>query len=295
MKSYDSILKSEYNLDEYTELTDVNFEFEGAHLAVVHKDQGGAANGVHYALITKSTNNISEEELDEIIQKDFGKAKVEMRLDDFLAFFLTLPKEKQEEAFYSYEQRAEGKVPVLNETFFEDRLKDMDFNIEFMKSLSVEDIKNLTDEQRLKVKLFQSEVEKSLLSNESINKKGDKPSMADVDIEKAFEESELYKSLKAEIEFFKKREEERKEKELKEAIKAFEFISEDKIEDVANVLKALDEDKQNSLLEVFAKASEKIKDIEENQDMFVQKSVSYESDEVDELKSRVLKAAKGEA
>lgn len=53
------------NLDKFTELTDVSFDHEGAHIAIVHALQGGAANNWHDALITKATSDIT----DEAIQK----------------------------------------------------------------------------------------------------------------------------------------------------------------------------------------------------------------------------------
>lgn len=43
-------------------LTDINFDFEGAHVALVGKHQGGPANGVT-TLITKSTNHINPEQI----------------------------------------------------------------------------------------------------------------------------------------------------------------------------------------------------------------------------------------
>ncbi|MEG2307295.1 MAG: hypothetical protein RSB94_08150, partial [Erysipelotrichaceae bacterium] len=41
-------------------LVDIDFSKEGAHLALVHKDQGGAANG-YTTLVMKATDKYSPE------------------------------------------------------------------------------------------------------------------------------------------------------------------------------------------------------------------------------------------
>ena len=48
-------------------LTDINFENEGSHLALVHKDQGGAASG-YSTLIMKATNKYSPEFIEKASQ-----------------------------------------------------------------------------------------------------------------------------------------------------------------------------------------------------------------------------------
>lgn len=62
-------------------LSDFDFSKEGSHIALVHKDQGGAANG-YETLIMKSTANFSQE----FIQKA-QRVKVEMELPEFLMRF----------------------------------------------------------------------------------------------------------------------------------------------------------------------------------------------------------------
>lgn len=56
------------NLDKYTELTDISFEHEGAHIAIVHALQGGAANNWHDALITKATSDITDEAIQKALE-----------------------------------------------------------------------------------------------------------------------------------------------------------------------------------------------------------------------------------
>ena len=65
-------------------LSDISFEKEGAHLALVSKDQGGPANAHDYALVMKSVN-FSEE----FIQK-MQQVKVTLELPEFLRRFFGL-------------------------------------------------------------------------------------------------------------------------------------------------------------------------------------------------------------
>jgi len=62
-------------------LTDITFEHEGAHLALVHKAQGGAASG-YKTLVMKSVDNRSPE----FIQKA-SQIRVTLSLPDFLEKF----------------------------------------------------------------------------------------------------------------------------------------------------------------------------------------------------------------
>ena len=62
-------------------LTDITFEHEGAHLALVHKMQGGAANG-YSTLVMKSLDNRSPEFIQEASQ-----IRVTLSLPDFLEKF----------------------------------------------------------------------------------------------------------------------------------------------------------------------------------------------------------------
>ena len=62
-------------------LTDITFEHEGAHLALVHKAQGGSANG-YKTLVMKSVDNRSPEFIEKASQ-----VKVTLSLPDFLEKF----------------------------------------------------------------------------------------------------------------------------------------------------------------------------------------------------------------
>ena len=62
-------------------LSDINFEKEGSHIAIVHKNQGGAASG-YKTLIMKATDKYSPEFIEKASQ-----VKVTLSLPDFLEKF----------------------------------------------------------------------------------------------------------------------------------------------------------------------------------------------------------------
>jgi hypothetical protein len=67
-------------------LKDITFEHDGAHVALVHKEQGGAANG-YTTLITKSTNGITDQQVASqiaLIEKAKFNSEVRSKLSDAL-------------------------------------------------------------------------------------------------------------------------------------------------------------------------------------------------------------------
>lgn len=63
-------------------LTDIKFEKEGSHVALVHSVQGGAASGWKDALVTKATDDVEDEFLEKATM-----VKVVLPFDDFLEKF----------------------------------------------------------------------------------------------------------------------------------------------------------------------------------------------------------------
>lgn len=61
-------------------LTDIKFEHEGAHVALVFAAQGGPANGVP-TLITKSTADISDEDLGQLVELNKAKFNSDVRAE----------------------------------------------------------------------------------------------------------------------------------------------------------------------------------------------------------------------
>ena len=71
-------------------LSDISFEKEGAHVALVSKQQGGGANNRNYALVLKA-NNFSQEYIEKM-----QRVKVTMELPDFLRRFFSIYYEDSE-------------------------------------------------------------------------------------------------------------------------------------------------------------------------------------------------------
>ena len=171
-------------------LTDITFEHEGAHLALVHKVQGGAASG-YKTLVMKSVDNRSPEFIEKASQ-----VKVTLSLPDFLEKFFHVwgedaellatlfgyePSEDESEeystqSFWSwYREKAmeHGAVdswgdPITRPTsqdrkeWVEDQLQ----GIEILKSAtlakgSADFINSLTEEQYLNLLKDQQFIEKS--------------------------------------------------------------------------------------------------------------------------------------
>ena len=180
-------------------LSDFDFSKEGSHIALVHKDQGGAANG-YETLIMKSTANFSQE----FIQKA-QRVKVEMELPEFLMRFYGMWWEEEAKELaklfgwvdYSdvadkVEDAIEGERSVelidSNPTdYVKTKLQDLD-NLVSVAKASTKDgeidtallanaLASLTEEQYLMLLEDQASVEKALKSG------GKKPNKKVVDKE----------------------------------------------------------------------------------------------------------------
>lgn len=104
-------------------LSDISFQHEGAHVALVSKEQGGPANLHDYALVLKA-NNFSEEFVEKMQQ-----VRVTMELPDFLRKFFGMygdeveilarmmgyekPESDDEEELQSYEDYIQSKMEAF--------------------------------------------------------------------------------------------------------------------------------------------------------------------------------------
>lgn len=190
-------------------LTDITFEHEGAHLALVHKAQGGAANG-YKTLVMKSVDNRSPEFIEKASQ-----VKVTLSLPDFLEKFFHVwgedaellasmfgyePSEDESDDEYStqsfwswYREKAmeHGAVdswgdPITRPTSQDrkDWIEDQLQGIEILKSAtlskgSADFISSLSEEQYLGLLKDQQFIEKSFKLKETSDdvsvKSGGKP------------------------------------------------------------------------------------------------------------------------
>lgn len=167
-------------------LSNISFEQEGAHIALVSKDQGGPANGAAFALTLKAAFS------DEVIQK-MQQVQVTMDLPDFLQRFFSMYYEDAEVlarlmGYVEPEDDSEDEMD-WDEKYIQERLSS--FTV--LKSLhEAEDIheilKGLNGEQYLALLQDQELVEKVLEKNspevasdtQAVNKaaEDDKPQIA---------------------------------------------------------------------------------------------------------------------
>lgn len=171
-------------------LKDFNFESEGAHLALVHKLQGGSANGFE-TLIMKSTANFSEEFI-----KKASTVRVTMEITDFLEKFYNIygTDAKVLAFLLGYDPSEVKDGSVYNDEYFwswfEDKYPDSPYadpvesdyqeyvqakleGIEVFKALKESDsiadvLCTLTEDQYMGMLRDQERVEKALVNIESV-------------------------------------------------------------------------------------------------------------------------------
>lgn len=188
-------------------LSDISFEHDGAHVALVSKDQGGPANGHAYALVMKSTAKFSEE----FIEKA-QLVRVTMELPDFLEKFFYLYDNDAEvlAALFGYKESEDSDSGTYNDDYFwewyREKMGDAYYEstpteedkqefiasrlegIELLKSLNLsesitESIGELNEDEYLTILRDQEKVEKAL-SRKSIMLKAlsNKPSFESTNI-----------------------------------------------------------------------------------------------------------------
>lgn len=145
-------------------LSDISFQHEGAHVALVSKDQGGPANGKDFALVMKATG-FSQEFVTKMQQ-----VRVTMELPDFLRKFFNVYYEDAEVL-----ARMMGYVEVEDEVeedesyedWYEKRIQEKLDQFEVLKSLHeskdiATDLLQLGEDKYLKVLKSQAKLEKVL-------------------------------------------------------------------------------------------------------------------------------------
>ena len=149
-------------------LTDINFENEGSHLALVHKDQGGSANG-YSTLIMKATNKYSPE----FIQKA-TQVQVTLTFEEFLRKFFNMWYEEaeilatmlgmedgdEEDGYQDYVERQVSSFQILKSAY------ESENKVDFLSNLSEQDY--------LSVLETQEKIEKALAASPTIEPSEDK-------------------------------------------------------------------------------------------------------------------------
>ena len=151
-------------------LSNFNFEAEGAHIALVHKDQGGPANGVDYALITKATKDITTKEVEKAAEVtvtlsmvDFLQKFFSMWYSDAQVLATVLGYEVESEIYDSNEWLEERVAGI---SIMKSLVIDVEDTNKAVASLSPKDYLTILQVQALFEKNFDS-VEKALIKKSS--------------------------------------------------------------------------------------------------------------------------------
>lgn len=138
-------------------LTDIKFEHEGAHVALVSKLQGGAANG-HTTLITKATNGVTEELIDKA-----AEVTVTMQFPEFLRKFFGMYYEDAEVLSVAMGYGRTEYPELDHKDWIDQRVESMSILKSVYKSADLNQaLSELTPEQTLSLKQDQELLEKAL-------------------------------------------------------------------------------------------------------------------------------------
>lgn len=305
-------------------LTDINFEKEGSHLALVHKVQGGGANG-RTTLVMKATDKYSPEFIEKASQ-----VKVTLSLPDFLEKFFHIwgddaeilatlfgytPSEDdsgeyEQESFWCwYREKAakEGNLDYwgdpLTRATDEDRkqwLSEQLQGIEILKSAtlakgSTDFISALTEEQYLNLLKDQEFIEKSFTKLEvkkDVNNGGGEPQQSKANTADTQENKMTQETIaKAQYDADVTAKEVELQKALADIQKAKEEIELFKAKEKASIEKAREDEVKAALKEdeASAKLFKAVKELSDEafKDVVdVVKSLSAKLDETDMFKEK---------
>jgi len=155
-------------------LTDIDFSKEGSHLALVHKDQGGAASG-YSTLIMKATDKYSPEFIQKATQvqvtltfEEFLRKFFNMWYDEaeILATMLGMEDDDDEDGYQDYVERQVSSFQILKSAY------ESENKVDFLSNLSEQDY--------LSVLETQEKIEKALAASPTIEPSEDKPKVQGV-------------------------------------------------------------------------------------------------------------------
>ena len=189
-------------------LSDIDFQKESAHIALVNKAQGGPANGADYALILKAKGSDTSEESDEVYLQKMQEVQVVMQLPEFLRRMFDMYYSDAEALarFLGYdpkladmkEDAAEGESESTEEedpyeVEYEKFLAERIANFTILKAASsegklIEAVAGLTPKQQFLLVKSQADLEKFFIDKPEGQSKGTKTEKSmDEELQKAKE------------------------------------------------------------------------------------------------------------
>lgn len=161
-------------------LKDIDFSSEDSHIALVHKDQGGPANGADYRLVLKAANQTQKD----IFLEKASQVKVTLSVPDFLSKLFGLWGDDAEVlsralGFTTPQQEEIAARGESIDSWYEEYITDKVNSIEIMKSLHesknlADTLADLTSEEYFNFVQDQAMLEKAFLKIERLNKSTDK-------------------------------------------------------------------------------------------------------------------------
>lgn len=186
------------------QLSDIDFSHEGAHIALVSKEQGGPANNHNYALIMKAAN------FKPATLEKAQRVKVTMELPDFLRKFFNLYYDDSIllATILGYEIEEESYEAEYYQDWIEEKLTNFEF---IQKAHDADDLSefvgNLSDTAYLSLLRTQSKIEKAMKKAEgtgalsSVESKGSNVTKSNTEItsddnkENKMTQEEIQKSI----------------------------------------------------------------------------------------------------
>lgn len=303
-------------------LKGIDFSSQDSHIALVHKDQGGPANGADYKLVLKAVNKLK----DDFIKKA-SNVKVTLPIEEFLSTFYGLYYEQSETLARALgfttaaQEESESKEVEDYEDWYENYINTKVQSIEVMKSLyqaeNVADVlAELDGPQYLGLMQDQQMLEKSFRKIERINKaKESKPTGDDtsksevkegkspviknktketnmdeiVELQKSLADNQLM--LTKALEQVKALESEKKEQVIKsKTAKITELVKDETHAKI--IAKACLELESEEDFTAFVAAIQAMTSTIDKTDMFIEKGLQVDNIELQPTESAVMKAVK---
>lgn len=286
-------------------LTNFNFSGEGAHVALVAKEQGGAANGWHEAIVMKATSDVSDEFLEKATM-----VKVTLPFDDFLEKFFGMYSEdadvlteilgfSDEEADPEMSGDMNGGAMSWEEYQAECEKEKQDFinSVEILKSikngekslnaldaksyLSVLLTQSLFEEHQADIeKAVNTSKEKKVQVEQELQKAKDAIAAKDVEIQKAIEQM---KAVQEELNVLKAASAKAKDDSRMAALK--DVVSDEEAASLFKSLNVLDDEGFANVIKSLALKAEK------EAELFKEKGVSTAGEKpTEDPVARILKA-----
>lgn len=152
-------------------LSDISFENDGAHIALVHKEQGGSANG-YSTLIMKATNKYSPEFIQKATQvqvtltfEEFLRKFFNMWYDEaeILATMLGMEDDEEENGYQDYVERQVASFQILKSAH------ESENKVDFLSKLSEQDyLSVLETQEKIEKALKQKEASPNIEHNDDI-------------------------------------------------------------------------------------------------------------------------------